>query len=413
MWRGTQRQDVAANRPPRLPVSTCTNLGLHDLAQTRLKIPRLVYLRAETLTMPVDLEMQPVDLEDQRTDEGDDAEVQPFRYAISSYGADYPVDSLVKRMREGSIYVPKFQRGFVWDIRDASRFIESLLLGLPVPSIFLSKEWDTGKLLVVDGQQRLLSLRYFYDGTWEPTGKEFRLKRVQPEFEGRAYTTIRDEDRRHLDDAILHAIIFKQDEPSEDESSVYEVFQRLNTGGKKLTAQEVRSAVHHSGRIRDLLSELNQYPPWREIYGPEDQRMRDQELILRFLALLYEGANYYPPMVTFLNSYMGKNRDLGDHDAGVMTGRFKGAIDLILESIGNRAFRPVRALNAAVFDAVMVGTAKRLENDPIKDIQAFREAYDRLLHSQDFLDACGRGTASRERVRTRLELATISFAQVL
>jgi hypothetical protein len=364
--------------------------------------------------MPADLEMEPaqVDLEDQRTDEGDEIEVQPFRYAISSYGADYPVDGLVKRIREGAIYVPKFQREFVWDIKDASRFVESLLLGLPVPSIFLSKEWDTGKLLVVDGQQRLLSLRYFYDGIWGPTGKEFRLKGVQPEFENCTHDTLRDEDRRRLDDAILHAIVFKQDEPSEDESSVYEVFQRLNTGGKKLTPQEVRSAVHHSGRIRDLLSELNEYPPWRKIYGPEDVRMRDQELILRFLALLNEGDNYQKPMVNFLNSYMGKNKHLADEDVATMTRNFCGAIDLILESVGNRAFRPARALNAAVFDSVMVGTSKRLENGAVTNIQAFRNAYDTLLGNQAFLDACGRGTASGERVRTRLELAKASFAPV-
>jgi len=89
--------------------------------------------------MLTDLEMDAVDLEDQRTDEGDDAEIQPFRYAISSYGADYPVDSLVKRMRDGSIYVPKFQRKFVWDIKDSSRFVESLLLGLPVRVYFCPK----------------------------------------------------------------------------------------------------------------------------------------------------------------------------------------------------------------------------------------------------------------------------------
>ena len=97
----------------------------------------------------------------------------PFRYAISSYGADYPVDSLAKRMRDGSIYVPKFQCKFVWDVKDASRFVESLLLGLPVPSIFLSEALDTGKLLVVDGQQRLRSLLSFYDGVWKPTSTEF------------------------------------------------------------------------------------------------------------------------------------------------------------------------------------------------------------------------------------------------
>jgi hypothetical protein len=364
--------------------------------------------------MPTDLLMEPtdIDLEDQRTEEGDAEEVQPFRYAISSYGADYPVDGLVKRIREGAIYVPKFQREFVWDNKDASRFVESLLLGLPVPSIFLSKEWDTGKLLVVDGQQRLLSLRYFYDNIWKPTGKEFRLKGVQPEFEGRTYSTLRDEDRRQLDDAILHAIVFKQDEPSEDESSVYEVFQRLNTGGKKLTPQEVRSAVHHAGRIRDLLGELNQYASWREIYGPEDSRMRDQELILRFLALLHEGENYQTPMVAFLNTYMGRNKELSDKDAAAMRETFRSSIDLIRQSVGSRAFRPVRALNAAVFDSVMVGTAKRLETGPVSDIQAFRNAYGVLLNNQEFLDACGRGTASGERVRKRLNLAKAIFASV-
>ena len=87
----------------------------------------------------------------------------PFRYAISSYGADYPVDGLVKRLKEGTIYVPPFQRSYVWSVRDASRFVESLLLGLPVPGVFLSKEEGTNKLLVIDGQQRLRSLQFFYD----------------------------------------------------------------------------------------------------------------------------------------------------------------------------------------------------------------------------------------------------------
>jgi hypothetical protein len=365
--------------------------------------------------MPAELEaeIKDIDLEDQRTDEAGAEEVQPFRYAISSYGADYPVDGLVKRIREGAIYIPKFQREFVWDVRDASRFVESLLLGLPVPSIFLSKEWDTGKLLVVDGQQRLLSLRYFYDGVWKPDGKQFRLRGVQPDFDERTYASLRDEDRRRLDDAILHAIVFRQDEPSEDESSVYEVFQRLNTGGKKLTPQEIRSAVHHSGRIRDLLGELNQYPPWRDVYGPDDSRMRDQELVLRFLALLHEGPNYQAPMVTFLNTYMGKKKEFSDQEAAVMSSEFRGAIDLIREAMGNRAFRPVRALNAAVYDSVMVATATRLAKGPVTEIPAFREAYSELLTNHDYLDACGRGTAGGERVRKRLDLAKAAFAPVL
>ena len=366
--------------------------------------------------MPIDLELpeiQPteVELDDQRT-EDETREVEPFRYAISSYGADYPVDSLVKRMREESIYVPPFQRGFVWDNQDASKFIESLLLGLPVPGIFLSKEPATGRLLVVDGQQRLLSLKYFYDGIWEPTKKEFALKGVQPELDGRTYKTLRDEDRRTLDDAIMHAIIFKQDEPSDDESGVYEVFERLNSGGKKLTPHEVRSAVHHSGRIRALLEEMNKQASWRKIYGPVDARMRDQELVLRFLALLEDGEKYERPMVLFLNKFMGKNKNMDEANASRMKKTFSDTIELVFTAIGSRAFRPVRALNAAVFDAVMVGIAKRLREGKVVSTDELSAAYQGLLGAEDFMEACGRGTASAERVELRLEAATVAFSTI-
>jgi uncharacterized protein with ParB-like and HNH nuclease domain len=78
-----------------------------------------------------------------------------FVYTITSYGADYPVDALVQRLKSGDIFIPQFQRAYVWSYKEACRFIESLLLGLPVPGIFVAKESETGKLLVIDGHQRL------------------------------------------------------------------------------------------------------------------------------------------------------------------------------------------------------------------------------------------------------------------
>jgi hypothetical protein len=356
-------------------------------------------------------DVQDVQIEDVRTNEGD-REVAPLAYVISSYGADYTVDGLVKRMREGAVYVPEFQRGFVWDVKDASRFVESLLLGLPVPSIFLSKEADTGKLLVVDGQQRLLSLRYFYDGIWEPTKREFSLRGVDRTFEGKTYKGLRDEDRRRLDDAILHVTVFKQDEPSEDQSGIYQVFERLNSGGKKLTPQEIRSAVHHSGGMRELLRDLNQNAEWRSIYGPEDGRMRDQELVLRFLAFYYEADSYKSPLVNFLNAFMGSHKTLEQMLAAEMKKVFSDAMHVIRRAIGTSAFRPVRALNAAVFDSVMVGVARRLKRSPITDLEQFRAKYEELLCNQAFLDACGRGTAGEERVKTRIGLATAAFSDL-
>ena len=112
------------------------------------------------------------DIEDESQEE-----TIPYKYTIAAYGADYPVDALVKRMESEDILIPPFQRNYIWNYKQASRFIESFLLGLPVPAIFLSKEDKTNKLLVIDGQQRLRTLEYFYGGIFKPEDREFVLNK--------------------------------------------------------------------------------------------------------------------------------------------------------------------------------------------------------------------------------------------
>ena len=346
---------------------------------------------------------------DETLDEND--EVIPFKYAITSYGADYPVDSLVQRVVSGDIVVPKFQRGYVWSLREASRFVESLLLGLPVPSIFLSKEKDSQQLLVIDGQQRLLTLRYFYEGMWPLTRKEFALKGVTSKFEGETCKTLSPDDRRRLNDSIIHAIIIRQEQPSDDDSSIYHIFERLNTSGVSLTPQEIRAAIYH-GPFSDLLKELNLIKPWRSIYGPVNRLMRDQELILRFLALFFASDSYSRPMKGFLNTFMGRNRDLNRISRDNITRTFKSTIQVIHESIGNRAFRLARVLNAAVFDAVMVGVARRLSSASLKDYDQLKARYSELIGNRAFLAVAAKATADEESVAKRLALATSAFADV-
>lgn len=335
----------------------------------------------------------------------------PFKYAITSYGADYPVDGLVKRMAAGDIFIPSFQRGYVWSLPQASRFIESLLLGLPVPGIFLSKDQHTQKLLVIDGQQRLTTLQYFYEGVFRPTGREFALQGVQPKFEGATCRTLLDEDRRRLDDSILHATIVKQEEPSEDDSSIYYIFERLNTGGLVLQPQEIRAAIYH-GPFNDLLKELNRNSAWRSIYGGESSRMRDQELILRFLALYFRGDKYARPMKAFLNTYMGANRDLHLQSPEPIRAAFLPTIELVAKAIGTRAFKPKRALNAAVFDAVMVGLARCINAVAPREHKMIAEQYARLLSNDHFSSVTETATTDEESVRRRLELATDAFATI-
>ncbi|NBC31925.1 MAG: DUF262 domain-containing protein [Alphaproteobacteria bacterium] len=333
---------------------------------------------------------------------------EPVIFGISSYGADYTAELLVKRMRTGVYIVPPFQRAYVWPLRMASRFIESLMLGLPVPSIFLYKEEDTGKHLIIDGHQRLKTLQYFFDGTIGE--KRFRLMDVQKRWVGKTYEDLDEIDRQNLDDALIHMIIFKQDAPSEDNTSIYHVFERLNTGGTKLYSQEIRNCVSH-GAFVGLLEELNKIDEWRSIYGPINKRLKDQELILRFLGLYFEIESYKRPMNEFLNRFMKKHRKMSEETAASFTQVFTHTIGYAHRVLGSRAFRPERSLNAAVYDSVMVGLARRLDNPVDPDPEAIQAAYQRLLKNQQYKDAFTRSTADEESVATRLKLATEAFCE--
>lgn len=346
---------------------------------------------------------------DQSLDEND--ELLPFRYSITSYGADYPVDGLVQRIRNGDITIPSFQRGYVWSHREASRFIESLLLGLPVPSIFLSKEEESQRLLVIDGQQRLLTLQYFYEGIWPINRREFALRGVVRQFEGKTMRDLANEDRRKLADSIIHAIIVRQEQPSEDSSSIYHIFERLNTSGVSLTPQEIRTAIYH-GDFSDLLRHLNETKSWRAIYGPPNKLMRDQELILRFLALYYDSESYRQPMKGFLNSFMSKHRSLSTAESAEMAGIFLNTIETAAEAIGKRAFKLSRVLNAALFDSIMVGIARRLHRGPITSREDLRAKYEGLLANKEYLAVAERATANEENLAARLEKATAAFSDV-
>ena len=105
-------------------------------------------------------------------DEDEIEELVPhLRYDITSYGIDFDVEGLVRRLNRGEILIPDWQRAYVWSHRQASSFVESLLLGLPVPGVFLARDYASGKFFVIDGQQRLETLQYFYKG--ETSGPGF------------------------------------------------------------------------------------------------------------------------------------------------------------------------------------------------------------------------------------------------
>ena len=340
--------------------------------------------------------------------EGEDHQSKPF--TISSYGADYTVDSLVKRFENGSFFVPPFQRSLVWNVKQASRFIESLLMGLPVPGIFVFREAQTNRHLIVDGQQRLRTLHAFYSGIFR--GQEFRLLDVRKQWLEKGYKDLDSADSLRLDDSVIHTTIFRQEQPENNIDSIYEVFERINSGGIKLSDQEIRVCVNF-GAFTDLLKELNEDKCWRDLYGTKSVRLKDQELILRFLALSFDFSNYSRPMRVFLNRFMEKNARIEKPAADGLSALFRGTIKVFADNLGRRAFRPERSLNTAVFDAVMVGLAERLNSGPIKNPLSFVSAYDQLLADDKFKDAYTRSTADEEKVKLRIGMAKSAFQGVL
>jgi len=350
------------------------------------------------------------------------AEIIPYTYSITSYGADYPVDSLVKRIEAKDILVPTFsweapektevvgfQRQYVWPRSKADRFIESLLLGLPVPGIFLVKE-PSSVLLVLDGHQRLYTLQAYYQGVIN--GQEYRLANVQERFVGKRYKDLDTEDRRRLDDSIIHATVVRQDEPTEDQSSIYVIFERLNTGGVNLQPQEIRVALYHGEFVR-VLQDFNDAAAWRELYGKKSRRLKDMEMILRFFAFLYYDPHYRSPMKDFLNRYMATNRNLQKQPEKELREIFNTTTQTILEGIGGKAFRPKRAVNAAVVDSLMTGIAKRLlDKGDICDKGMLKHRFDELMRNANYMAAVETGTSQEANVRTRITLAEQAFSQI-
>lgn len=336
----------------------------------------------------------------------DDASLQEIDdeetvYQITSFGADFLVDGLVSRLDRGDIYRPDFQRQFVWTTTQASRFIESILLGLPIPGIFLYREEDTQKQLIIDGLQRLTTIQAFEHGRFQSSEKVFKLSGVKKRFEGKAIDELDPADQRRFRDAAIHATIIQQSLPADDNSSVYQIFDRLNSGGTPLQPQEIRAAIYH-GEFQDLLEELNADKNWRLVYGPISRRAKDQELILRFFALLERAETYKAPMRKFLNDYMRSNRHLSTERAQELASIFRQTCETIVGQLGDKPFRPARALNVAVFDSVMVAVARLGPNS----VAGLDDKYGKLLQDKEYLLAVGKSTADESNVETRIRLAT-------
>lgn len=333
------------------------------------------------------------------TEEPEELERDELAYQISYYPSDFTLKGYLDKWESGQIVIPEFQRAYVWDQVKASKLIESFLLGLPVPGVFLYKERRSNKLLIIDGQQRIITaIRYL---TNEFDEKIFRLKNVNKKWEGKTYQELDEADRFELNDSVLRATVIQQIDPRDD-SSVYHIFERLNTGGVNLNPMEIRKCVSH-GPLFHLLEELNAEDSWRKLIGKPkcDKRLRDVELVLRILALSENWDGYEKPMKGFLNNYMSNAKKLGGDEIGSFVEKhrvtFKKSCSFLLQQLGEKPFHLRGRLNYAVMDSTMAITIERYE-DLVAD---FKGKFRQLLIDEDYVLSVTKSTSDEAVLTTR------------
>lgn len=341
--------------------------------------------------------------------EENDLESTPASYEVITYPADFTLEGLVSKYRKGSMIVPGFQRNYVWNIKQASRLIESFLLGLPVPAIFLFTDDAKNEQLVIDGQQRLMTVVYFLEGYFGESDSKGRRKifkltglNENSPFHNKTYADLEESDQaafNKLNDSVLRAFVIKQITPNGN-TSVYHIFERLNTGGTQLVGQEIRNCVYH-GSFNDLLCRLNEYRNWRKIFGSDTphKRQKDVELILRFFAFFENGDLYERPIKDFMSNYMKENQEIDDAKADTFEVLFKNTCDKVIIQLGEKPFHIWSGLNVAVFDSVFTTLARYGFSENLT------ERYHNLKNDNSFVKGVRGATADESIVELRMKLA--------
>ncbi len=370
--------------------------------------------------------------------ESDLKEDYPIReYDITASPNDFNLKTLFDFIESGALVIPGFQRNYVWDIMRASKLIESVLLGLPIPQIFLYEE-SRNRFLVIDGQQRLMSIYYFIKQRFPRKEKRVELRRIFGEY-GKIPDAILEDDvyfkkfNLYLPDSVpsqsnrynklnystlgelklsfdmrtVRNVIVKQNLPDTDNSSVFEIFNRLNSGGINLTPQEIRASLYHS-KFYNMLFRINNEPRWRKLLNTDeaDIHMRDVEILLRSFAMLIEGQQYKSSMVKFLNSFSNKSKTLNESDIEYLENLFEKFLENTA-SLPKGIFFGSRGRFATLFfEAVFVASCKcSYENKNLAPIKFTIESIQTLFKDSEFMTASKIHTASLSNVEIRLRRA--------
>ncbi len=328
------------------------------------------------------------------------------------------LDTLIKRMEEGEIDLsPDFQRSEVWDTKAKSRLIESLLIRIPLPAFYMDAT-DDNKWLVVDGLQRLSTLRDFV------INKTFILKDLEflSDYEGDGYEDLPRAYQRRIEETQVTVYLIDTGTPPEVK---FNIFKRINTGGLPLSSQEIRHALNQ-GPITKLLKELADSKEFKKATANSisDKRMAARECVLRFFAFIIESPSKYDSndFDEFLSKTMLKLNSISDKERYELKARLLRVLRYSYEIFDDTAYRKPKLktrspINKALFEvwtyAIDKESDDRLENMKKHKEVVIKRITEGLRNDNELIDAISQGTGAISKVRLRFERFGKIFKEAL
>jgi hypothetical protein len=331
---------------------------------------------------------------------------------------DFSIREFLTMKNDGELLLqPNYQRNFVATDLIASKLIESILLDVPIPVVYLAEEQD-GSYSVIDGQQRLTSFLSFLEGKF-PDNRPFKLSglKVLPEINRRLFIDLDLELQKKIRSTTIHSIIIKKESNPDIK---FEIFERLNTGSTKLNEDEIRNTVYR-GKYIDLLAELSENQGFHVLVRKDNfkKRMIYRGMILRFFALSEKSyLNYKSSMKQFSNKELRDNKDLSASKEKEYRNRFEHCLDLVKVVFGEMAFRRYMPgengevgkwgesqINMALYDLQMVGFVNYSKNDVLAKADLIREGLlDLMINNQQFRELLIWQTSDTDKLKKRFRI---------
>ena len=344
---------------------------------------------------------------------------------VKTQNIEYDLETLVKKIKKGIIKLnPDYQRNHRWTVEESSRLMESLILNIPVPTVYLSQDVDVdeevdddvARYSVIDGQQRLTAILGFMSNDYPLSGLNV-LELLNDSY----YKDLPPFLIRRLEERTIKCLRI---DSTVDSQVKFDIFERLNSGSVQLESQELRNAIYR-GKFNDMIKELSLNDNFRELLNidmktPDSdnkvKKMQDVEYVLRFFSYMDNaGEGMKKSFKQFMSDQMEKFNTYDKTDLDKMRLHFEHVFGMIFQSLGKDAFAKYKLVdgklklqshfNAAVYDSVSIAVSDRIQEDINFVItEEMKERIKNLFFDKKFIECINGSTNDKSKILKRIEI---------